>query len=134
MDGLSLLAEARASGLSVNAISGRLVIRGPRQAEAIAKRLIEAKVAVMAALADDAGETGTIETRSPTERIARSDLSKILPPIEWLTPKQRRLWRERTRVYQSEGMGQIEAETEAMSELVMTGVLFNTSRQIPWPR
>ena len=134
MDGLTLLVEARAAGLTVNAIDGRLVIRGPRQSEAIALRLIEAKVAVMVALAGDAGETGTIEAQAPTQRIALSDLSKILPPVEWLTPKQRRLWRERTPVYQSEGMEQTEAETEAMSELVMTGALLDASRQFPWPR
>lgn len=38
MDGLTLLAEARAAGLEVRAEGDRLVIRGPRKAEALAKR------------------------------------------------------------------------------------------------
>ncbi len=33
MDGLTLLTEARAAGLAVNALGGRLVVRGPRRAE-----------------------------------------------------------------------------------------------------
>ena len=51
MDGLTLLAEARAAGLSVAAQGCRLVVRGPRRAEAMARRLIEHKADVMAALA-----------------------------------------------------------------------------------
>ena len=51
MDGLTQLAEARAAGLSVAAQGGRLVLRGPRRAEAMARRLIEHKGDVMAALA-----------------------------------------------------------------------------------
>lgn len=50
MDGLSLLAEARANGLKVRADGDRLVIRGPRQAEPIAKRLLERKREVIEAL------------------------------------------------------------------------------------
>lgn len=50
MDGLSLLAEARAHGLKVRADGDRLVIRGPRQAEAVAKRLLERKREILEAL------------------------------------------------------------------------------------
>ena len=58
MDGLTLIAEARAAGLSVAAQGGRLVLRGPRRAGAMARRLLEHKADVMAALARD---------RTPTE-------------------------------------------------------------------
>ncbi len=51
MDGLTLLAEARASGLIVLAEGDLLVIRGPRSGEAIARRLLAHKPDVMDALA-----------------------------------------------------------------------------------
>jgi hypothetical protein len=47
MVGLSLLAEADAAGLTVTADGGRLVVRGPRRAEPLARRLIENKLAVL---------------------------------------------------------------------------------------
>ena len=50
MDGLTLLAEARAAGLSVEAQGARMVIRGPKRAEPVARRLIEHKLEVMFAL------------------------------------------------------------------------------------
>lgn len=61
------------------------------------------------------------------------DLSKILPPADWLTPQQRRLWRERTAAYVAEGMPKLEAEQEAMAELVWTGRLANSTRAFAWP-
>ena len=50
MDGLALLTEARRAGLRVALDGERLVIRGPRRAEPIARRLMEAKPAVVGAL------------------------------------------------------------------------------------
>ena len=50
MDGLTLLQEASAAGLTVLADGDRLAIRGPRSADAIARRLLAEKPAVMAAL------------------------------------------------------------------------------------
>ena len=58
MDGLTLLAEARAAGLAVRAEAGRLVIDGPRSAAALAERLIAAKPAVLAALGAEQGGPG----------------------------------------------------------------------------
>jgi hypothetical protein len=56
MDGLTLLQEARTAGLDVQVRDGRLVIRGPRRAEPIARRLLDHKGLVMDALAErDAG-------------------------------------------------------------------------------
>src|SRR4051812_43418732 len=54
MDGLILLDEARAAGLSVRVEGDRLVIRGPRQAEPVARRLMANKAqVVLAALSPD---------------------------------------------------------------------------------
>ncbi len=51
MDGMTLVSEARAAGLIVLADGDRLVIRGPRSADAVARRLLEHKAEVMRALA-----------------------------------------------------------------------------------
>src|SRR5262245_37508294 len=50
MDGVTLLEEARTAGLIVRSIGRSLEIRGPRRAEAIAKRLLAQKPVVKAAL------------------------------------------------------------------------------------
>lgn len=51
LDGLALLTEAHGLGLRVAAEGDRLVIRGPRSAEAAVARLIAHKPVVLAALA-----------------------------------------------------------------------------------
>ncbi len=55
MDGITLLAEARAAGLTVMVEGARLRIRGPKRAEPIARRLIAHKEDVLTALTEDAG-------------------------------------------------------------------------------
>ncbi len=55
-DAVIALAEARAAGLEVRAEPGRLVVRGPRQTEALARRLLERTGEVMALLADEDAE------------------------------------------------------------------------------
>lgn len=50
MDAVALLAEARAAGLEVRAEGDRLIIRGPRRAEAVARRLLDAKPVLMPVL------------------------------------------------------------------------------------
>ncbi len=50
MDGLSLLEEASAAGLKVRRDGDRLVVRGPRDAEALARELLSHKAAVFTAL------------------------------------------------------------------------------------
>ncbi|MGH7074493.1 MAG: hypothetical protein ACREFD_09880 [Stellaceae bacterium] len=50
MDGLSLLRDASAAGLTVREDGGKLVVRGPEAAEPIALRLLAAKPAVLEAL------------------------------------------------------------------------------------
>ena len=53
MDGMTLLHEAQAAGLSVMADDGRLVVRGPTRCEPLAKRLLAYKADVLAAIAQD---------------------------------------------------------------------------------
>src|SRR6516162_9028043 len=53
MDSLTLLARAHEAGLAVAIASGKLVVRGPRQAEPMVRLLAEHKPVVMAALAVD---------------------------------------------------------------------------------
>ena len=53
---VSLLAEARAAGLEVRAEPDRLMVRGPRHAEPLAKRLLERKGEVLALLAAEDAE------------------------------------------------------------------------------
>ena len=50
MDGLALLAEARDAGLEVRARGNRLVIRGPKRAENVARLLLDQKPVVLDAL------------------------------------------------------------------------------------
>jgi hypothetical protein len=65
MDALTLLQQARAAGLTVLAQGDRLCIRGPRRAEALARQLLDHKVAVLAALATEAPITVTPEDLHP---------------------------------------------------------------------
>lgn len=48
--GLTLLVEARRAGLEVRAEGDRLVVRGPRRLEPLARRLLEHKAEVLAVL------------------------------------------------------------------------------------
>jgi hypothetical protein len=53
MDGLSLLRQAGLAGLAVRAEDDKLVIRGPKRAEPVARLLLAHKFAVIGALAAD---------------------------------------------------------------------------------
>src|SRR2546428_11357962 len=50
MAGMKLLDEARAAGLKVRAEGDRLIVRGPKSAERVAKALLEKKADVLALL------------------------------------------------------------------------------------
>lgn len=50
MDGLTLLQKAREAGLTVSTKGTKLVIRGPRRSESVARLLLQHKPIVMAAL------------------------------------------------------------------------------------
>ncbi|MGA2797778.1 MAG: hypothetical protein ABSE63_09380 [Thermoguttaceae bacterium] len=53
MDGLMLLEEAKAMGLTVLANGQKLIIRGPQSGEHIARQLLENKTDVLEAIAKD---------------------------------------------------------------------------------
>ena len=50
MDGIALIVEAAAAGLSIRLDGDRVVIRGPKSADAVARRLLANKPAVVAVL------------------------------------------------------------------------------------
>jgi len=52
MDGIALIREAEAAGLSLRMDGERLVIRGPKSADAIARRMLAEKSAVVTALVE----------------------------------------------------------------------------------
>lgn len=52
MDGMTLLAQARAAGLEVRVDGNRLVVRGPRRHAALAQELLTHKAEVLALLRD----------------------------------------------------------------------------------
>ena len=52
MDGLTLLHQAKQAGLVVRAEHDRLIIRGPRSKESLARQLLDHKVEVLAALGE----------------------------------------------------------------------------------
>jgi hypothetical protein len=58
MDGITLLREAEAAGLSVEVVGDKLVVRGPKRAEAVALRLLAHKPDVIKALRAPAGDHG----------------------------------------------------------------------------
>ena len=74
MGGVALLAEARAAGLTVQADGDRLVIRGPRRCDALARSILAHKADVMALLA------------FPIHRPRRAALSPV--PLIELYPTQ----------------------------------------------
>lgn len=53
-----VLAEARAVGMEVRAEADRLVVRGPRLHEAVARQLLEQKPVVLALLIEEEAELG----------------------------------------------------------------------------
>jgi hypothetical protein len=63
---MTVLTEARAAGLEVRVEPGRLVVRGPRALETIARRLLERKGDVLALLtAEDADVAWRIDVMRP---------------------------------------------------------------------
>ena len=71
MYGITLLREAQAAGLSVRVDGDKLVVRGPKTAEAVALRLLAHKPEVMAALhlgADHELRRGELRDHSPVCR------------------------------------------------------------------
>jgi hypothetical protein len=72
---LTLLDQAHDSGLSLTVDADRLIIRGPRRAEAIARELMSRKAEVLALLA---GSTAGIDAHPPAAPVALEPL-KMMP-------------------------------------------------------
>jgi hypothetical protein len=70
----------------------------------------------------EAPQSGELPERPVPEPLP---LFRILPPLPWLTSKQRRLWQDRTAAYRANGMSESDAQQEAMAELIFTGKLCN---------
>ena len=99
MDGLTLLSEARAAGLDVQVRGGRLVIRGPKRAEAVARRLLVHRTLVLTALA---------------EGVTSVDMTADQLPVDWHL-----LWDERAAIMEYEGgLPRERAEAQALSDIL----------------
>lgn len=84
MDSLTLLREARRVGLEVDEAAGRLVIRGPRRLEPLARALLVHKVGVLAALT---AERTAVEWRVSKMRKMATDrgaLPLLLARLDWV--------------------------------------------------
>lgn len=86
MDGLTLLAEAETAGLTVAVDGDRLVIRGPKRLESLAKRLIAHKSAVFSALTARAGS-------GPATAGARPDVPPGWTATTWAAELRRKAQR-----------------------------------------
>jgi hypothetical protein len=87
MDGLSLLHQAKEAGLAVTLDGGRLVIRGPKRAEPVARLLIEHKSDVLAVFvrADRMPMPANIERQNAAEAQAWRD--RYVSPHRTLVPR-----------------------------------------------
>ena len=100
MDGMILLRDARAAGLEVLTDGRRLTVRGPRDAETVAKRLLANKRLVLRALVSQAA--GSFE------------LQPGVLPADWRVE-----WEERAAIREYEGgQAREHAEAEAFTEIL----------------
>ena len=100
MDGLILLRDARAAGLEVLTDGHRLTVRGPRNAELVAKRLLANKPLVLRALVSQAAGITEIQP---------ADL-----PGDWRVE-----WEERAAIREyASGQAKEHAEAEALREIL----------------
>lgn len=75
MDGVALLAEARAAGLTVSTADDRLIIEGPRAAGHVAARLITAKTIVFPLLAGKPGRGREEPVYRPLDGTIAADIA-----------------------------------------------------------
>lgn len=96
MDGLTLLRRAQEAGLAVQAEGDRLVIRGPKRAEPVARLLLDHKPDVLAALVPSAAPDRTAYDAQAGERERWHDryAARI---VHWFNHGQRR-WQKAERV------------------------------------
>jgi hypothetical protein len=108
MDGLTLLKEAQAAGLTVEVQGNRLYLRGPRRAEPIARRLLAHKSEVLVAL-----------TARPALTPAVLPARALVLRVEDLDPALRIDWEERAAILEYEGgLPRERAEAVALTEIL----------------
>jgi hypothetical protein len=95
MDGLILLDRAQKAGLAVRLDGEKLIIRGPRRAEPVARLLIEHKPAVLAALTPWGASNGDISGGSRLPTLWRDRYAARV--VHWFLHGQRR-WQEAERL------------------------------------
>lgn len=84
---MSLLRDARAAGLTITSDGDRLLVRGPRQAEPLARALGANKAAVLAALADPCLSGPTVLPRAGWTRSAWiANLRRLAARCEQVRP------------------------------------------------
>jgi hypothetical protein len=81
--GCGLLAEAESAGLTVRAEGDRLVVRGPRSAEALMRRLIDRKPDVLAALSSPSRLSVVGTAAAQPTAAATTPESSPPPPAPW---------------------------------------------------
>lgn len=94
VDGVTLLRRASEAGLAVTAEGDRLVIRGPRRAEPVARLLIEHKPTVLAALVTgkhSADLVGAVDRPPVADPMWQAHYSARI--VHWFLRGQRR-WHE----------------------------------------
>ena len=109
MDGLTLVQQAQAAGLTVAVEGDRLRIRGPRRSEPMARRLLEQKPLVLAALSSSSTAPTVAPVPEGGQEIIVADL-----PADWGLE-----FEERAAIREFEG-GQLRehAEAEALREIL----------------
>ena len=95
MDGLTLLRRAQEAGLAVQAEGDKLLIRGPKRAESVARLLIEYKPAVLAALSPREGRDATVPDENGAEGALWRD-RRAARLVHWF--RGRHPWQEAERL------------------------------------
>ena len=112
MDGLTLLREAEEAGLSVSLHGEQLVVRGPRRAEAVARRLLAHKSEIVYAIRC----LGQLLSRGTEVAHAAMTATITLDNLPW---DWRCEWLERAAIREFEGgQAREHAEAEALREVV----------------
>lgn len=90
MGALKLITEARSAGLKLRAEGGRLVIRGPRSAEPIAKALLDRKAEVLPFLRESLGSREE-KPDAATWPCPRCGHPASVEDVDWSLDGERRL-------------------------------------------
>lgn len=91
---LTLLRCAREAGLRVEAVGGKLLVRGPKRAEAVARLLAEHKLDVLAALA----------AQQPEPLSPSPGPERVMPPVNGEPGLEQPYAERRGRVQELEGV------------------------------